>query len=414
MEQNYYEILELPLNPLIRNPEEALSLIDERVRMWNRHITGPKGTLYKYYRELAPEMRRVLGEHKQLHQQGRDAFKRTQEQILHFIRWAAGSHRCLSDAQFAAIVQRYPLMGECNIRELARRACVRIGRIPELNISPSPQPPPQPDPSEFPLPSMQKLKELQLNLRVLGKKSPYELLACSNETPLPELQAQLAFFKDRVRRLPAGKSNKDASNRASMLMSDFFARNETRCGFDEAWQLHTASQQVLADIELLLTDIPPRITRDQYDGLIADLVHQGIARSKASWFIYNECCIRRKAPLPPLASSSAPSGNVITSRQRHSTASEPVGLPTLPNSRNAPRQERPTPSIETEHVRRDSNVGKILLSIWFILLAALIICCVIKYKRMQRMENLWYRNSMIEQSAYPQPILPLDIAKRLS
>ncbi len=354
MEKNYYEILELPLEPLLRDTRAIPSHIDQQIMKWNRHITGPKATLYKRYRELAPTMREALTNPATLRQQGNKALENEQTAICRFATRIAGAGGSISAAVFGNIVHKHPKLSEESILKLIVNTGIRIeeaGTVSDLTSAP-PAPP-----AGMKLPMAQLLDKLLDNLPILEKSSVYELLGCREHDSLERISQAISSFRNSI--VTRQGAAKDAANQLGMILPQLFADDASRKGFNYEIHRHIARKKLLEEIKILLSVDPPVLHRETYENFVEELKKEGLNHDEAVWFVYDECCVKRKAPFPlPL-----PSGTPKLPPPGRGKKAPPTPQPT-PRP-EAPRETHPR-QPSSDHAPVESEVNSFVAILWLL------------------------------------------------
>ncbi len=292
---NYYDIAHLPLDPLVREPAVALRHLEAHLRIWNTQASGPKGVLYRHYREMAPEMRAAFSSACTLSRLGESAWQREQHCVLEHLRMLAGTRGIITHAELERLSELHPRLRRITMTGLVIKQGFRI-RCDEDTHPPLPSKPALP--AGVRLPTTRQLEEIVLNLSVLGKKTLYELVCCHPETPLDSLNAAVIVFKEKSCYLPKGTARADACNTLSIIMSSVFADEASRRGFNHAMRIHLAQVNITPLINLLVAGGPPAISQTHYRCLIQQLTQLGLTREEAEWMVFDECCNKRKAAFP--------------------------------------------------------------------------------------------------------------------
>lgn len=298
-ERNYYEILELPLEPLERQTAKALAQIDLKEKEWNKKINalGNKGIIFKSYRAQTADMRQAFSQPATLAAQGDEALKRACEAKKQHLAKAANGKREVQQAIFIAICRKAPALSEQRVSQLAREMGLNVsasgGGGSNLPVPKKPAPPPG-----LALPNTAQLSDLDCCLPVLKVKTLYEALGCTPASSLNAIQQKLQACMDRCRRM-TDKTKPEASawNTICTVAKPFFADEAHKKGFDYAWSDYLVRQKLTSDmVEYLVVD--KTVSYDHYRSLVKSAREMGMSEEEAEWFVYDECCNRRKAPMP--------------------------------------------------------------------------------------------------------------------
>ena len=305
-DKNYYEILELPLEPLVTSTADALAAISAKSKEWNKKINalGNKGIIFKRYRDLCPKMKEALGNAEVLKEQGKEALLRARRKKKEELSTAAGGKPEISKAQYDNVCRRAPVLSNAVMQGIVKEMGLAIVAGPagprSIPVPTKPAPP-----QGLKLPVQSKLNDLFAVLPALGKKSVYEVLGCTPATALRDIQECATKCAERVARMP-DKSGSEASalSVVSKVASQLFADEASKKGYDYEWAKYLVEKEITGKIEVIL--VGQHIDYEPYMALIEDARKLGMSEAEAEWYVYYECCERRKAPLPALPAEAAP------------------------------------------------------------------------------------------------------------
>lgn len=306
MEKNFYEILELPLEPPLKDVAKVQAAIDAKAKEWNKMITtlGNKGVIFKSYKDKIPLMKEQLGNAATLSSQADEAVSRALKSVGEAISLVAGRKGQITESQLGVICAKHAGLKRSTIE--AKLAGMGIKLTKDGAPASSAAIPQKPDPpTGVKLPRPVQLKDLGVNLPVLGAASIYEVLDCTPTTSIQSLKGIIDKYKVRTKKMPKGSAASDAHNTIATIAPAVFADEASKKGFDFAWANELATSKVLPKIDLLVTGTPPSISRDSYLKLINELRELGMRKEDAEWYVYDECCNRRKAPFPAPAATEA-------------------------------------------------------------------------------------------------------------
>jgi len=306
MEKNFYEILELPLDPPVKDVAKVQAAIDAKAKEWNKMITtlGNKGVIFKSYKDKLPQMKEQLGNVATLSAQADEAVNRALKSVSDAISLVSEGKGQITESQLSVICAKHPGFKRSTIESKAAGIGIRL--VKDAAPSPSDKIPQKPAPPEgMKMPRPVQLKDLNVNLPVLGAKSIYEVLGCTPSTSIQTLKGIIDKYKMRTRKMPKGSAVSDAHNTIATIAPAVFADEAAKKGFDFAWANELATSEILPKIDLLVSGTPASISRDRYERLIRELRELGMREEFAEWFVYDECCNRRKAAFPAPAAAEA-------------------------------------------------------------------------------------------------------------
>lgn len=293
---NYYQILELPLEPLERRTAAALAQIDLKEKEWNKKINalGNKGIIYKSYRAQTADMRKAFAQPGTLAAQGDEALKRACEAKKQYLAKAANGTREVPQAMFLAICRKSPALSEQCVGKLARGMGLTISSAGGNNIPVPTKPTPPPG---LALPNAAQLSDLECCLPVLKAKTLYEALGCTPASSLSVIQQKLQERMVLCRRMTdKTKPEATAWNTVCTVAKPLFADEAHKKGFDYAWADYLVRRKLSEDIDIQVVD--KTVSYDHYRSLVKSAREMGMSEEEAEWFVYDECCNRRKAPMP--------------------------------------------------------------------------------------------------------------------
>lgn len=306
MDKNFYEILELPLDPPVKDVAKVQAAIDAKAKEWNKMITtlGNKGVIFKSYKDKVPLMKEQLSNAATLSAQADEAVSRALKSVSAAFSLVSGGKGQITESQLSVICAKHPGLKRSTIESKANGMGIRLVKdaapSPSANLPQKPEPP-----AGIKLPRPVQLKDLTVNLPVLGASSIYEVLGCTPTTSIPTLMGIIDKYKIRTKKMPKGSAVSDAHNTIATIAPAVFADEAAKKGFDYAWANELATSQVAPKIDLLVSGSPPAISRDSYLKLINELRELGMRKEEAEWYVYDECCNRRKAPFPAPAAAEA-------------------------------------------------------------------------------------------------------------
>ncbi len=331
MQPNYYDLVELPLDPLVEEPRRALEALEKKARVWgNSRSAGGNAVRYALYHAELPAMRQELGSAEGLRRQGQQARQRRLDELLHTVRLIAGARQEISPAELDALLES----GNATVpahRRLQRRTLEQaLGNIrlstsategSSASIPQKPQPPP--GCAKLDAGQLREARQLLTTLQEIGllaaEDSFYALLGCEADAPDALLRQRVDEFdrKQRVdcftaRDIPHSTPMKNAHTALKRLMRAFFSTPQTRHGYDRAMLEEKAERRLMPELRTLAGQ--PSISRELFDHYVAELMAlrpsstprgRSYSQQEATWLVYEEFCIKHNHPYPqPIASQT--------------------------------------------------------------------------------------------------------------
>ncbi len=294
--QNYYELLELPLDPLVTDPAKVMVVIDAKKREWDKQKTGPKALYFKMLTEKVVDMKETLKDSDTLRKQGMDAQEKAKASIRRALNLMDQGKKSIAESDFKKLCVNHPALRQETIKAWTTAAGFKIVAGGGGGGGTRPTQPKQP--AGLKLPSVQQLGDLDATLNVLDVASIYDVIGCTPTSSQAALNENIKKFKAKVRKMPKNSVKADAYNKLSPLASTFFADEAAKKGFDYGWANYLATKTIETDIKYAITGNPPSITKDKYLNLIKKLREKGMGEAEAAWFVYDECCNKAHAPYP--------------------------------------------------------------------------------------------------------------------
>lgn len=296
--RNYFEILNLSLDPLEINVDNALARLKQCTAEWS---SAPQDdVLRKTWMEAVPEMEKVLSNPQSLQKQAEEALKNEQKRVRNFLQNAA------VDGQISRVIFR----NICNNVQLEIDSVSSLAD--ELGIVISSQAvdksckalrvPPQPANGHpvYLISASRDIQKLKCCLEAAGKASIYEYLNCKNSLSPEQL---LKINSDKSREPNKGGSANNPINTIKVeittIGAKYFKNEESKKRYDYAWRGQEICERVFAAFPNYVEGSPGTISPIYYTRLYDTLCAEGLDAADAQWLVYRRCCQGKdKVPFP--------------------------------------------------------------------------------------------------------------------
>lgn len=298
MSVNYYEILELPLDPPITDTKTALAALDKAIQVWNKKRQVVQ---FRALSEQAPAMRKELSDPQKLKALGEATRKKKLDEIRkHLAAYAEGKGYILKD-EVRRIESVYTLIRPATIQKLIDEKGYQVRESPTVEefVEPTRPEPPQ---GVSMIPDAQ-LESLYDYLRVISPTATlFTELGASETASLAELQKKANEYRQRARRIPDKRSVlADAKTTIAGLAVRFTSTQESLKGFLYYWKLFLIKKSIEPTIKMRQIGDPPTIDLPSYRALIEDCIKNKMPKHEAEWYIFSRCgsmlrAIQRRCP----------------------------------------------------------------------------------------------------------------------
>lgn len=292
--KNYYEILDLSLEPFEINCAKVVAKLKARAEAEKWSSTPQDGDIL--LRELSETFEKVvaaLSDPATLRKLAQEAYKNECERVKYRLKHAA-IKGCVAENIFRNICNNCKLKAE-TVQGLAAECNIRITTLGQ------PYPVSVLEPSNAKVPpkggvmgivisrDMMRLHKL---LVVAEKKSIYDYWGCSENVSFDELSKIRTKENTQVRNLP-DKQKLEVIIKAGIaaIADKFFANEEKRHKSDEAWKIYLTSKTILDCLPGYIEGgAPSTISAEYYTKLLDSLCEAGLSRENAEWLLYKKCC----------------------------------------------------------------------------------------------------------------------------
>lgn len=288
MKKNYFEILNLSVDPLEESVDVALSRLKQCANEWK---SAPQDdVLKKTWLEAVPDMEKALSNPVILSSLAIEALKREKKRVLYFMKAAAIGNE-IPQAIFRNICNNVELRAD-TITQLAAEEGLVISRQPTDKPSRAMQVPAKPDANHpVHLIASRDIQKLQLCLEAAGKKSIYEYLNCNSRLSSEQL------FKCNTDKRNEPNKGGSANNPINTIKIEitgigakYFKNEDSKNRYDYAWRAKEIADRVLSAFPNYVEGSPGSITPFYYRKLYETLLAEGMDPSDSQWLVYRRCC----------------------------------------------------------------------------------------------------------------------------
>lgn len=288
MKKNYFEILNLSVDPLEESVDVALSRLKQCAIEWKG--APQDDVLKKTWYEAVPEMEKALSSPAILSSLAKDALKGEKKRVIYFLKAAAIGNE-IPQTIFRNICNNVEL-GADTISQLAAEEGLVISKQSTDKPTQAMQVPEKPDANHpVHLVTSREIQELQLCLEVSGKKSIYEYLNSSSHLSSGQL---LKCNTEKSNEPNKGGSPNNPVNTIKKKITDigakYFKNEDSKKRYDYAWRAKEIADRVLSAFPNYVEGSPGSITPFYYRKLYEALLSEGLDSSDAQWLVYRRCC----------------------------------------------------------------------------------------------------------------------------
>lgn len=304
--KNYYEILDLSLEPFEINCAKVVAKLKARAEAEKWVSTPTDGDILLL--ELSQTFEQVvaaLSDPATLRKLAQEAYKNECDRVKYRLKQAE-IKGCVAENIFRNICNNCKLKAE-TVQALAAECHIRITALgqPYPTSALEPCNVVQPIGSAMSLviapETSNVLMRLHKVLIAAGKTSIYDYWGCSENVSFDELK--------KVKEIERGKDQKQHSNKKKYtsiiyqriyeIADGFFQTEEKRHKSDEAWKIYLASKPILDCLpDYIEGGKPSTISAEYYTKLLDSLCKAGLSRKNAEWLLYRKCCIANKVRFP--------------------------------------------------------------------------------------------------------------------
>ncbi len=300
--KNYYEILDLSLEPFEINCAKVVAKLHARAEAEKWASTPQDGDII--LRELSETFEKVvaaLSDPATLRKLAQEAYKNECDRVKYRLKHAAVKG-CVAENIFRNICNNCKLKAE-TVQGLAAECHIRITTLGQ------PYPTSALEPCNAKVPPKggvmgivisRDMIRLHSLLVVAEKKSIYDYWGCSENVSFDELSKIRAKENTQVRNLPDKQKLAVIIKAGIAAIGDkFFANEEKRNKSDEAWKIYLASETILDCLpDYIEGGKPSTISAEYYTKLLNSLCEAGLSRENAEWLLYKKCCADSNVRFP--------------------------------------------------------------------------------------------------------------------
>ncbi|MDO5317818.1 MAG: zinc ribbon domain-containing protein [bacterium] len=295
---NYYLVLDLSLDPPVKDKARLEAAIQKKLTEWNQGVNNPtKGLLFKSLAAKVPDIRdALLTDEAKRDAIIADALKIVKGNIATLLE-AIAKAGSVTEAQVKELCKKAPQLSEKTIRKMIKVPIVeKAGPVFKVPKKPA-------DPPIKPTDNMQ-MDKFEKNLTVLGKKDVYDFLGCSR-TSTPNVICDLADAElEKARKAPNKTAEVSAKQELAGLITSYFKKENAKEAYDLALKTYIG-QKKLVEI-FAIRCVSKSIDWKSYQDSIADCRSIGMTQEEAEYFVYDFYCNKRKCPPPSVPDNEKP------------------------------------------------------------------------------------------------------------
>lgn len=294
--ENYYLILELPLDPPELDPKNIAKAIEAKRVFWNSKVNHPQfGLKYKYYVEQIGVMKQFLIDDEKSRENRQKemekAFLIVQKQLSEML-IVVSSKGYVTETEIAKIAKALPQLKTETIRS---KITVEIKKA-DAGFTP-PKPPPPLEPGIKPT-DMAKMNSIENFLLILKKDNLYDVLGCPPVASIQALQQSASELLEKMRKKTNKTADVSALQELAGLAKTIFANEAGKKGYDLALKNYRIESHLIKMLDLRVDDKAKKVNRVDYLQSIDDALEVGMTKQEAEFFVYNYFCVKRKVPYP--------------------------------------------------------------------------------------------------------------------
>lgn len=300
MKKNYFEILNLSVDPLEESVDVALSRLKQCAKAWLsvQEHEAETWILQKTWLETVPMMEKALSNPTTLAALAREALEKERKRVRYFLKSAAIGN-VIPLVIFRNICNNVNLSAD-SISQLAAEEGLVISKQSTDKPCQAMQVPEKPTANhQINLITSKDIKKLPIYLEAAGKKSIYEYLNCSNQ-----LSSDQLLERNRIKskeKSGKGGSSKNITDTITKTITDtgtkYFKNEESKARFDYAFRAKEIADRVLSAFPNYIEGSPGSISPFYYRKLYEALLAEGLDSSGSQWLVYYRCC-QEKVPFP--------------------------------------------------------------------------------------------------------------------
>lgn len=300
--KNYYEILDLSLEPFEINCAKVVAKLKARAEAEKWASTPQDGDIL--LRELSETFEKVvaaLSDPATLRKLAQEAYKNECDRVKYRLKQAE-IKGCVAENIFRNICNNCKLKAE-TVQGLAAECHIRITTLGQ------PYPTSALEPCNAKVPPKggvmgivisRDMIRLHSLLVVAEKKSIYDYWECRENVSFDELSKIRTKENTQVRNLPDKQKLAVIIKAGIATIGDkLFANEEKRHKSDEAWKIYLASKPILDCLpDYIEGGKPSTISAEYYTKLLDSLCKAGLSRENAEWLLYKKCCADSNVRFP--------------------------------------------------------------------------------------------------------------------
>lgn len=289
MKKNYFEILDLPLDPPERDVNKALARLAQCVEEW--HGASNDDFLKKLLYLKREDMERELSSPSSLLAMGDEARKNEENRVKRF----------LTNAAVDGQVPQSVLLNICNNVRLeadtVTRIAAELGKVvvkDHLKYTGKPMGmPPKQAPREINGSDRARsnIKKLRKFLEAVDCSDIYDYLCCSKGLSVVELQEKNKQKKDDAPDKNRANTPRNNVNKGITSIGVFYFKSElSKEQYDNAWKIEDICSRILEELPNYVEGSPGAISPLYYTKLYEQMCAEGLDTESAQWVLYTYVC----------------------------------------------------------------------------------------------------------------------------
>ena len=291
---NYYLMLDLSLDPPVRDKGSLEAAIQKKLTEWNQVVnSGTKGLLFKSRAEKVPEIKQaLLGDDTTRDAIIADALKIAKGDVASLLE-AIAKAGFVTEAQVKMICQKKHQFSEETIRKMIKVPIVAF-KIPKKPAGPPIKP------TDY-----VKMDRTAENLGILHKKDVYDFLGCSRTSPCGTICKLADAELEKARKAPKKTAEVSARQDVAGWVTSYFKEKDAKEAYDFLLRTYIGPKK-LVENKFAFRCVSGSIDWKSYQDSIADCREIGMSQEEAEYFVYDFYCLKRKCPPPSVLDNQKP------------------------------------------------------------------------------------------------------------
>lgn len=295
---NYYLILDLSLDPPVKDKVRLEAAIQKKLTKWNQDINNPASGLRN--KILAGKVQEIkaalLDDDVKRDEIISEAIKITKANVATLLE-ALSKAGTITEAQVKEVCKKTPQFSEKTIRKMIKVPIVEKA-VSSFKIPEKPADPPIKPTDDMTMYKFQKC------LDALEKNDIYDFLECSRTSTPTAICALAERELDKAKKAPKKTGEVNARQELAGLINTYFKKQDAKTAYDLALKTYV-SQKKLTGV-FLMRCLSNSIDWPSYQASIAECRAIGMSQGEAEYFVYEFYCKKRKCPPPSVPDNEKP------------------------------------------------------------------------------------------------------------